>query len=639
MSTAPELDLAEAARAHAPSTAKEGMTTRGSTESLRAVEGEIYPTEEEFATLRRVHGKVSWLIYTIGLVEMCERFAYYGTTAVFVNFIAYPLPEGSTTGAGGTDRQAGALGLGQQASTSLTLFNAFWSYFMPLLGGYLADTYWGRFMTIQYAIVLATIGHILIIVAAIPSVITNPSGALGAFIVGILFFGTGVGWFKANISPLIAEQYEMQHPRAVIETLPSGERVIVDPVVTISRIYMRYYFLVNVGALVGQISMVYAEKYVGFWLSYLLPTLLFFLCPIIMVISRKSYAKRPPTGSVLGNMAKLVAFGIKKGSITELNKDVFWDRIKPSRVTGADRPKFMDTIDDAWVDEVRRGLSACYVFAFLPIFWLAYNQMSNNMINQAATMRLDGIPNDVVTNLNPFSLLILIPICDKLIYPALAKAGIRFTPIKKIALGFVSAALSMAIAAIIQHFIYVKSPCGYSASECIDPPNPPDMSVWIQTPAYVLIALSEVFASITGLEYAFTKAPRNMRGMVTGVFWLVNSNSAALGFAFVGLATDPLLVWLYTTVAIVSAVGGIAFWFCFRKLDKREDELNALPESNYKGRHLDGPMDVEKRVMDDEATQAAPAATSVPAPGTASGTAADVDAVTPVEAGSTEKRQ
>lgn len=120
---------------------------------------------------------------------------------------------------------------------------------------------------------------------------------------------------------------------------------------------------------------------------------------------------------------------------------------------------------------------------------------------------------------------------------------------------------------------------------------------------------------------------------------LVNSISAALGFAFVGLATDPLLVWLYTTVAIVSAVGGIAFWFCFRKLDKREDELNALPESNYKGRHLDGPMDVEKRVMDDEATQAAPAATSAPAPGTASGTAADVDAVTPVEAGSTEKRQ
>ena len=44
--------------------------------------GEQYPTEEDWATLRRVYGKVNWMIYIIGIVEMCERFAYYGTTAV-----------------------------------------------------------------------------------------------------------------------------------------------------------------------------------------------------------------------------------------------------------------------------------------------------------------------------------------------------------------------------------------------------------------------------------------------------------------------------------------------------------------------------------------------------------------------------
>lgn len=51
-------------------------------DSLRGPNGEIYPTDEEMDTLRRVHGKVNWLIYTIGIVEMVERFAYYGTTAV-----------------------------------------------------------------------------------------------------------------------------------------------------------------------------------------------------------------------------------------------------------------------------------------------------------------------------------------------------------------------------------------------------------------------------------------------------------------------------------------------------------------------------------------------------------------------------
>lgn len=143
----------------------------------------------------------------------------------------------------------------------------------------------------------------------------------------------------------------------------------------------------------------------------------------------------------------------------------------------------------------------------------------------------------------------------------------------------------MVVAAIIQHFIYQRSPCGYNASDmdCVAENGKPDMSVFIQTPAYVLIALSEVMASITGLEYAFTKAPENMRGLVTGVFFFVLAFSSALAKAFVGLATDPLLVWLYTTVAIISGAGGIGFWFCFFKADKDEDALNALPATTYLG--------------------------------------------------------
>jgi proton-dependent oligopeptide transporter, POT family len=53
---------------------------------------------------------------------------------------------------------------------------------------------------------VATFGHILILIAAIPQVIASPNGALAAFILGLILFGTGVGFFKACISPLIAEQ-------------------------------------------------------------------------------------------------------------------------------------------------------------------------------------------------------------------------------------------------------------------------------------------------------------------------------------------------------------------------------------------------------------------------------------------------
>lgn len=197
-------------------------------------------------------------------------------------------------------------------------------------------------------------------------------------------------------------------------------------------------------------------------------------------------------------------------------------------------------------------------------------------------MRLDGVPNDIVNNLDPIALLIFIPICDKFLYPAIARTGFKLTPIKKITAGFFLSTLSMITAAVIQHYIYVYSPCGTAASDCDTPPA--EMSVWIQTPAYILIAFSEIAASITGLEYAFTKAPKNMRSLVTAVFWFAQAFSSAIAQAFVPLATDPLLVWLYTTVAIISTLGGIGFWFSFAKLDREEDALNALPDSDYHGR-------------------------------------------------------
>lgn len=45
-------------------------------------DGREYPTEEEERTLRRVSDSVSWTAYTVAFVELCERFSYYGTTAV-----------------------------------------------------------------------------------------------------------------------------------------------------------------------------------------------------------------------------------------------------------------------------------------------------------------------------------------------------------------------------------------------------------------------------------------------------------------------------------------------------------------------------------------------------------------------------
>ncbi|OAA72501.1 oligopeptide transporter [Cordyceps fumosorosea ARSEF 2679] len=563
------------------------------------------PTADELATLRRIPDKIPLRLYTIAFIELCERFSYYGSTVVFTNFIQQPLPPGSNTGA--STEQPGALGMGQRASTGITTFNQFWQYVMPLLGAYVADAHWGRFKTISYALGIDLVGHVILILSAIPPIIVNSSASAACLILAVLVIGFGTGGFKPNISCLIAEQLGDQ--RLIVKTLPkTGERVIVDPAITTERIYMWFYFFINVGALVGQITMVYAEQHVGFYLSFTLPTIMLALCPAVMYWGRNRYVHRPPDGSVLVPAFKTF-FLAQRGrwSINpwatwrNMHDGTFWDSVKPSKFTAESRPKWM-TFDDAWVDELRRGFAACAVFCWYPIFWLCYNQINNNLVSQAAVLQRHGVPNDILSNLNPFSLLIFIPLNNFIIYPALRKAGVRLTPIRKITAGFFVGAAAMIWAAVVQYYIYQKSVCGNRASgKMIDPDTGDtvkcpavEINVWAQTGSYVLIALSEVFASITSLEYAYSKAPKNMRSMVQAVALFSVSFAAAIGQALVGLSADPLLVWNYGVVAILAVIAGTCFFLQFKDLDIIEDELNELPEgqmmkvaSDEKIAHLD----------------------------------------------------
>ncbi|PYH46332.1 putative MFS peptide transporter [Aspergillus saccharolyticus JOP 1030-1] len=578
-------DLVYVAQAHVPQ--KELPTPEKDEAVVTATrydeEGREMPTVEEEQSLRRVAGKVKWTAYTVAFVELCERFSYYGTTAVYTNFIQQPLPAGSDTGAGGSG-QSGALGQGQRTSTALTTFNTFWCYVMPILGAWIADEYWGRMKTIQVAIGFAMLGHIIIIISSIPEVITHPNGALACFCVGLVIFGIGVGGFKSNISPLIAEQH--RETKLFIQTVPkTGERVIVDPAQTITRIFLYFYFMINVGALIGSVAMVYAEKYVGYWLAYLLPTIMFGFCPLVLFACRNKYHVTPPTGSVAAKAIKLWGLALKGQwswnpvvFFKRCRSTEFWDSVKPSQMEN--RPQWM-TFDDQWVDEVRRAVKACAVFAWYPLYWLAYGQMTNNLTSQAATMQLHGVPNDIINNLDPLALIIFIPIMDQFVYPGLRKMGINFTPIKRIYVGYLLAAASMIAAAVTQYYIYKLSPCGDHPSTC-DEAAP--INVWVQTVPYVLIAFSEIFTSITGYEYAYTKAPKNMKSLVQSLYLFMNAISSAIQQGLTALSTDPLLIWNYGFVAVLAFIGGNLFYLSNLKLDKEEDDLNNLEESQWLGR-------------------------------------------------------
>ncbi|KAJ5681880.1 uncharacterized protein N7477_001820 [Penicillium maclennaniae] len=566
--------------------------------SYNAYLGDEVPTEEELSgpnALRRISAPIPWAVYTVAFVELCERFSYYGTQVLYSNFVNHSLPlpypygpagSNHNTGAGGgtSEGVSGALGKGSQVANGINTFNTFWCYVIPLFSAYIADEYWGRYKTICWSIGAAILGHIILVISAIPPVITNTNACFGVFMLGVIVMGLGTGGFKPNISALVVEQIPATSMK--VRTLPSGERVIVDPTITQSRIYHYFYLFINIGALIGQIGMAYAEKYVGFWLAYLLPTLMFLTTPFIMWWGRNRYRQAPPQGSVTSKAVRAFFFALKArfswnpiAFWKRTHDGTLWETVKPSNIPPSLRPHWM-TFDDAWVDEVRRGFSACAVFCYYPLYWLAYGQLTNNLTTQASTMTLHGVPNDVVNNLDPFALILFIPICDQLLYPALRKAGFRFTAIRKITFGFLLAALAMVWSAVLQYYIYKTSPCGYNANSCTNADgsiNPTPLNVWIQTGAYVLIAFSEIFASITSLEYAYSKAPVNMRSLIQAISLFTNAISSAIAEALNPLSADPLLVWNYGVFAVLAFVGGILFIIQFWGLDQEEETLNNLP--------------------------------------------------------------
>lgn len=273
----------------------------------------------------------------------------------------------------------------------------------------------------------------------------------------------------------------------------------------------------------------------------------------VLVFGRNQYIKTAPQGSVT----------LKAFRILRLAKFRNFEAAKPSQMSAEAQVLNQVTWTDEFVDELRQALTACKVFVAFPFYWLVYNQMTGNLISQAATMDTGSTPNDLLQNLDPIALVILIPFMDRLVYPTLGRYNLAPPPILRIFMGFIWASASMVYACVLQHYIYNS------------PPN--SVNVWLQSPAYILIAISEIFTSISGLEYAFVKAPASMKSIVMSIFLFMTALGSALQFCLLPVAQDPYLVWLYGALAVAAFVAGVIFWIVFRKEDSK-DKKAAMKE-------------------------------------------------------------
>lgn len=560
------------------------------------IEQGYFPSEEERMTLRRVPEKLNWATFSIGICELAERFSFYGATQVFSNFVNRhrPIIDGHISASGAAkhlNTPSGALGLGTQVANGLVTFNQFWCYITPLLGAYIADVYTNRFNALCIGVGFSMVGHILLVISAIPNILDNSHGALACFIIAMIIMGFGTGFFKSNCSVLIADQIRFKQQTVV--TLPTGEKVIIDPALTLQRLYLWFYLVINIGSCAGELGMVYAEKWVGFWLAYLLPTLVFTIPIPVLWFGRNFYDVAPPNGSVLSQALKACGLVIRKNwswnpvrLLFNAQSNTYWDCVKPSLLPESERKPWMG-YEDVWIDELRRGVKACAVFLLFPLYWLCYNQIVNNLIVQAGQMDIGSTPSEIVSVLDPIFVIIFVFVFNTGVYPLMTKMKLPFTPIKRITTGFFFASAGMIWAAVLQHNVYTSNSCGNRVGDDITI-NGVDcskayssISVWAQAGSYALVAVSEILASVTSLEIAVLMAPNNMRSIIMGVSLFTTAFASAIGEAFTPLSINPMFVVNYAVLAGLAFAGGIFFWIFFYSLDRKQEEMNLIGQEGY----------------------------------------------------------
>jgi len=166
----------------------------------------------------------------------------------------------------------------------------------------------------------------------------------------------------------------------------------------------------------------------------------------------------------------------------------------------------------------KEGLAALgklfIIYAFIAMFWALFDQQGSAWVLQAARMdRRFGIDWDPSQAqwLNPALVLLFIPLFNRVIYPAFDRVW-PLTPLRKISLG-----LFLTVPAfLLPAWFEARLDAGESVS-----------IVW-QLAAYVIMTAAEVLVSITALEFSYTQAPRRMKSVVMGAFFM----SVALGNLF-----------------------------------------------------------------------------------------------------------
>jgi len=474
--------------------------------------------QQQLETIRNFEGKYPKQLWYLFLVEMWERFCFYGMRGVLAIFMVDML-----------------LLSDKDANLKYGAIQAF-VYAFTFIGGVFADKILGFKKSLVFGGIVMVIGNLLIGI--------DPEHF---FYYGITLSIIGTGFFKPNISSMVGELYNEGDPRR-----DAG--------------FSLFYSGINIGALLGGALCVYLGKFHGWSLAFFAAAAVMVIGVVIFLLTKKSLGP-------IGN-SPLLHLDVKKRNIREIAvylgaalciplihamientdyTDYFMYTIGPAALI-----YFFFELSKQESSKTKKKLIAALLFITFSIIFFAFFEQSGgslslfakgNLTNELLFFTID--PNIVNNISNAFFVILFAPLLG-LVWVALAKRKLEPNTVIKFGLGFLFLAGSFFILYATKFF---AGPDGIT-------------SLNIFTSAYLIMTFGELCLSPIGLSIITKLSPNRLVGMMMGLWFLASAyGQYAAGLLGAGMASpnenasnmDKLILYTdgYYQLALYALVAGV----------------------------------------------------------------------------------
>lgn len=480
---------------------------------------------------RRLRNMKRTPVLMLILIEVFERFAYYG---ILINFVLF-LNK--------------CCGWTMFLSVASVMTFSSISWFMCALTGIMGDSRFGRYNTIVSGFLVYFFGALTLVLVAFlmgyfylengqPRDRIDQPWILMILLVALLSICAGEGAVKANLSAFEADQLKRD-----------------APVQENKMLFNCFYWMSNVISLLCLAVVTYIQQMkwcYGFTIGFGIPAFSLTIAFAIFLCCRKHFAIDRPRGTGLRNMwlimrqawSRRKAVKVEERELIPRSTCTSESDFSPSGGDWLDMAlvAYGGTFMDSEVNELR-ALKKAVVFCLLLIpYWMIYTQLYSTFILQGLHLKAEYggfiIPAAWPSLCEIFILLILVPMLERAIYPSLNGCGINVSILGKVILGMFLAAGSAGMAGYVEkemtNSFFDAGSVNHTASG-EKYPVVRDYSIWWQIPQYTLMGMSEVFTSIPGLQMVFTMCPDTPQSVTSAVFNMMISIGSLLSLGILAL--------------------------------------------------------------------------------------------------------